>query len=247
MKYPEEDVREEEARIRARRTLTSFMLFAIVMFFAALLSAYVVSKGSTDYWVRFSLPKVFWVSTAIILVSSVTAQLALRSARVGQGRASALLLGLTLVLGLAFTWTQFKGWGQLFERGYALMSRVKSIQGTYGTDYSITRRDALTGNDIPLELVSGEYFRVDDPQHTRPLNAEMDEFKNTAGSYFYVLTYAHWAHLVGGLIALLVMGVKAFLGRYSPQRHVGLWAGVLYWHFLTGLWVAILSFLAFVH
>lgn len=232
---------EAQARTRARRTLTWFLLFAISMFFAALLSAYVVSKGSTDYWVHFNIPTIFLFSTGLIIVSSITAQLALIAAGKGRGGAVPGLLLATLVLGLGFTWTQFKGWNTLFEEGYALISRLGSIEGTYGVDYTITRRGAA------LDKVGDSYFLVSDTQHARPLNAEMDEFKNTASSYFYVLTYTHWLHVLGGLLALVVMLFKAVRRRYPAGAHVGLWAGVMYWHFLAGLWVLILSFLTFVH
>lgn len=232
---------EANARLRARRTITWFLLFAICMFFAALLSAYVVSKGSTDYWVHFNIPRVFWYSTAAIVVSSITAQLALMAADKGNRSSVSGMLLATLVLGLVFTWTQFRGWNELFQEGFALVSRLKSIEGTYGTDYTITRLGE------PLVKEGSDFFLASDVQRARPLNAEMDEFKNTASSYFYVLTYSHWAHVFGGLLALVVMLVQAARAKYTPQDHVGLWAGVMYWHFLAGLWVLILSFLTIVH
>lgn len=232
---------ENERKVRARKNLTYLLLFSIVMFFAALTSAYVVSKGSADYWVQFPIPAAFYWSTALILVSSLTIQLALVAAKRGQGGRSAVLLLITLLLGVGFTWSQFKGWGTLVENGYNLVSKVMGAKGAYGTDFTIVHKGA------PLELVDGNYFDSSDVQHIRPLNAEMDEYKNTASSYFYVLTGAHWVHLLAGLIALVFMAVKALLGRYSAQDHTGLWQGALYWHFLAGLWVYLLSFLAFVH
>ena len=91
------------------------------------------------------------------------------------------------------------------------------------------------------------YYLPDDTAQAHPLNAEMDESMNSASAYFYVLTYAHFAHIIGGLIALLVMSVKSLLGRYGREDHQGLWAGTIFWHFLAGLWVYLLLFLAYVH
>ena len=71
--------------------------------------------------------------------------------------------------------------------------------------------------------------------------------KNTASSYFYALTGAHLFHLVFGLLALVVMVVMAMRRRYTATDHVGLWSGVVYWHFLGALWVYLLLFLVFVH
>lgn len=232
---------ENERKFRARKNLTYLLLFSIVMFFMALSSAYVVSKGSTDYWVSFRIPKAFYYSTAVILLSSVAIQLALGAAKRGQGRAAAGWLAITLVLGLGFTWSQFKGWDELMDKGYYMVSRVMGGKGTYGTDFTILRKG------VPMAFADGSYYAADDAAHARPLNAEMEDYKNTASSYFYILTWAHWVHLLVGLIAVVVMTVKALLGRYSAGDHVGLWQGTLYWHFLAALWVYLLSFLAFVH
>lgn len=241
MSEPIPELNEKERKFRARKNLTYLLLFSIVMFFAALTSAYVVSKGSADYWVVFRIPKAFYWSTGLIVVSSLTIQLALMAAKRGQGRRSAVLLLITLVLGVGFTWSQFKGWGELVDNGYNLVSKVMGGKGAYGTDYTILHKG------VPLERVDGNYFSPDDVEHVRPLNAEMDEYKNTASSYFYVLTGAHWVHLLVGLVAVAVMAVMALLGRYTAEDHTGLWQGTLYWHFLAGLWVYLLSFLAFVH
>src|ERR1041385_8753698 len=51
---------------------------SIVMMFAGLTSAYIV-KSSQAGWQNIEWPKVFWYSTAAILISSVTMQAALRS------------------------------------------------------------------------------------------------------------------------------------------------------------------------
>jgi cytochrome c oxidase subunit 3 len=113
--------------------------------------------------------------------------------------------------------------------------------GEYGSDYTILRQGE------PLVLESGSFYAASDEFRSKPLNAEIDEQKNTASSYLYVLTAAHLAHLVFGLLSLVVMVAMALLGRYSREDHAGLWAGTVYWHFLGGLWVYLLLFLLFVH
>lgn len=238
----QEETTERKARMtKAKRNLTYLLFFAIVMYFAGLTSAYLVSKGSSNYWVNFHLPAAFWWSTGFILVGSATIQLALVQARKDRKRAVAPFVILTLALGVCFSTSQFKGWSALLEDGYALVSRLKSVNAEYGTDYTIERRG------ITLVKEGDLYYLPEDTGHEHPLNAEMDESVNAASSYFYVLTYSHYAHIIGGLIALLVMSVKALLGRYGREDHQGLWAGAMYWHFLAGLWVYLLLFLAYVH
>ncbi|MBK7270501.1 MAG: hypothetical protein IPI07_13665 [Flavobacteriales bacterium] len=232
---------EEQGRnFRTRQLITYLIIFAIVMFFAGLTSAYVVSM-SGGYWVDINLPQAFHYSTAFILVSSVFAQLALRSAKGGAIARVPVFLGLTLALGIGFTVSQFKGWSELVAKGNFVVGSVLQNSGLYGADYSISL------NGQPLVLEEDKFYLADDVARVRPLNAELEEQKNTASSYFYALTVAHLAHLAAGLISLLVMLIMALMGRYSAGSHAGLWSGVLYWHFLGGLWVYLLLFFRFVH
>jgi cytochrome c oxidase subunit 3 len=238
----EEPTAERQARMtKAKRNITLLLFFSIVMYFAGLTSAYLVSKGSSTYWVNFRLPAAFWWSTGFILVSSLTMHFALQQAKKGNRRAVGPFVLITLALGLCFSASQFKGWNALLKNGFALVAKLKSATGEYGKDYTVERRGITLVKD-------GDFFYLpEDGAHEHPLNAEMSESTNAASSYFYALTYSHFAHIIGGLIALLVMTIKGFLGRYGPEDHQGLWAGTIFWHFLAGLWVYLLLFLAFVH
>ncbi|MGV3638773.1 MAG: heme-copper oxidase subunit III, partial [Flavobacteriales bacterium] len=60
----------KERAIRTRKLVTWLIILAIVMFFAGLTSAYVVSM-SGGYWVEVELPRPFLISTGAIVVSSV--------------------------------------------------------------------------------------------------------------------------------------------------------------------------------
>ena len=229
-------------RDKARRMITYLILFAIVMFFAGLTSAYVVTRSSVPYWVQIVVPSAFYISTASILVSSVFVHLAMVRVRSGRAQQAGPLLMIALVLGLVFTWSQFQGWAQLRALGQIFsFSNVMQPTGVYGQDFTITKGDQV------LQQVDGQYYMPDDMQHAKPLNADMQEQANAASQYFYALTFAHLAHLFFGLIALLVMAVAAMRGKYTAAAHTGLWSGALYWHFLGGLWVYLLLFLAIIH
>jgi heme/copper-type cytochrome/quinol oxidase subunit 3 len=75
----------KERAIRTRKLVTWLIILAIVMFFAGLTSAYVVSM-SGGYWVDIKIPPAFLISTGAIVVSSVFAQLALMAAQKGRTR-----------------------------------------------------------------------------------------------------------------------------------------------------------------
>ena len=233
---------EEHLRsIRSRKLITYLLVFAIVMFFAGLTSAYVVSM-SGGFWTRITLPPAFLWSTVLIALGSLFVYLALRAARAGAHQAVVLWLALTLLSGIGFTWSQFAGWSDLVSKGiHWSPNRMTKLTGTYGVDY-VFQKD---GQD--LVLADGHFYKADDMARQRPLDAELDEQKDRTGPYLYALTVLHLAHLAFGLLSVVVMLVMAMLRRYTPQDHVGLWAGGMYWHFLGGLWVYLLLFLLFVH
>ncbi len=235
---PEE---ERQRAVRSRRTMTYLFIFAIVMFFAGLTSAYVVSM-SGGYWTRIRMPEAFLWSTAFVLAGSVTVHMALVLVRKGQGKRALPLLLATLALGIAFSVSQFKGWGHLVERGITFSpNKLHKLGGAYGVDYSITK----DGTELVLD--NGQWYLPTDTAKERPLNAEIEEQKDRTGPYLYALTFLHLAHLFFGLLALVVMSIKAGAGRYTATDNVGLWAGATYWHFLGGLWIYLLLFLLFVH
>lgn len=236
--FTPEELRERA--IRVRKQVTRLVLFAIVMFFAGLTSAYVVSMSS-GYWVDIKIPQAFIISTVAIVVSSVFAQLALGAAQKGRTGSIVPLLLITLVLGSVFAWSQFQGWKELVAKGNFLVGKVLDNKGVYGDDYTIRYQG------VPLLLENDQFFHPEDVMRAKPLNADLDEQRNTSSSFLYALTASHLAHLAFGLLSLLVMLVMALKKRYTPADNAGLWSGVLYWHFLGVLWLYLLLFLVFVH
>ena len=73
-----------------------------IMLFAGLSSAVLVRKMD-KFWVNIHLPNEFIFSTIIILVSSITFYLALKSGRKGQKKRLIKLLVVTFLLSIAFT------------------------------------------------------------------------------------------------------------------------------------------------
>lgn len=60
---------------------------------------------------------------------------------------------------------------------------------------------------------------------------------NPASSFFYLLTATHGLHLVGGIIALLWATIRAWRNEILPHRHLTVEICVVYWHFLTFIWI----------
>jgi len=62
---------------------------------------------------------------------------------------------------------------------------------------------------------------------------------STFGASFFTLTGMHGFHVFVGVIYLIVLGLQANAGVYSPSKYFGLTAGTLYWHFVDVIWVAL--------
>ncbi len=99
---------------------------SILMLFVALTSAYIVRSASADDWHRIAMPKVLWLSTALILASSISIEAARRSLRSNNNAAYWRYLSGTLVLGAAFVASQLVAWRQLVRQGIYLASNPYS-------------------------------------------------------------------------------------------------------------------------
>ena len=164
-------------------------LASMIMIFAGLTSGYVVRQAEGN-WMAFEVPLAFYVSTGILLASSLTMFLALRAAKKDDKQALKTWLIFTLGLGFAFVFSQFIGYNQLVKDGVF-----------------------FTGG-------------------------------NVAGSFFYVITGLHIAHLVGGILALLFTTGKAILEKYNSKNLLGIQLCATYWHFLDLLWIYLVLFFA---
>lgn len=91
-------------------------MVSIIMIFAALTSAYIVKQGEGN-WLEFDLPPIFWINSAVILVSSVTMQIGYFAAKKDNLELVKIFTGITTVLGLAFLVLQFMAWEELVQMG----------------------------------------------------------------------------------------------------------------------------------
>ena len=177
---------EQKKRIHPHKFTLWVAIGSIVMMFAGLTSAFIVKSNQVN-WKSVGLPKVFWVSTAVMLLSSLMLQLALRSFKQREMNRYRLLLGLTIILGALFVACQWMGFRELWSQ-------------------QITFRGA------------------------------------GAGQFLYVIFGLHALHVIGGVIALVVMLIKALAGRTRIYSSVGVEVAATYWHFVDLLWVYLMVF-----
>lgn len=117
----------KENRFTKRREPFKFMLvlgiLGSILIFTVLLTVYALRKSAEVYWTYVPLPSLFWVSTAAILLSSLTLHLSHRAFQTDRFTPFRLTLTATLLLGVLFVVLQFMGWKQLIDAG---ISTVKN-------------------------------------------------------------------------------------------------------------------------
>ncbi|KAB8197414.1 heme-copper oxidase subunit III [Nonomuraea phyllanthi] len=72
---------------------------------------------------------------------------------------------------------------------------------------------------------------------------KLEEFTyatNAYGSLFYVITGFHGMHVFTGLVMLSFTLVAALAGKFSHRHHKRVRIVSFYWHFVDGIWLAIL-------
>ena len=94
----------------------------VVMLFTALASAYIVRSASGNGWRPIAMPKVLWLSTAVILISSVTMEVSRRSLKQQRNSKYSRWLMVTVALGLGFVGSQLIAWRQLLRQGVYVAS-----------------------------------------------------------------------------------------------------------------------------
>lgn len=162
---------------------------SMVMMFGSLTSAYIVRQAAGN-WLEFRMPDIFYYSTVLILLSSVTLHGSYWAFRNGKETMYKLLLPLTVLLGIGFIVMQYQGWNVLYSIGVALDG-------------------------------------------------------NPGGSFFYVISGIHAAHVIGGVFALTVAMMHSFTLKYKPteKRRRRFQLVLHYWHFVDFLWLYLFLFL----
>lgn len=185
-----------ELHIPGAGTIGMWLLIAsLSVLFAASMVAVLVIRSQAAHWPPPGaplLPRSLWASTGVILLASLTIQLALNAVR--RDRESSLVhyLVATLVIGVIFLVMQSLNWYEY----YVAVRKVSPLEGPYM-------------------------------------------------AMFFVLTGLHAAHVVGGLIPLVLVIRNARLGRYSRNFHPGVRYVTVYWHFLDVIWIVLFGVIYF--
>lgn len=158
-----------EVREKMKKNLVYITMFSIVMLFAGFSSAYIVSMGDS-FWLKVPFPTAFWVSTGIIVASSLTYILAINAAKKNEQGQVKMFMLLTFLLGVGFVYFQFKGYGQLSDSGvHAINNHIVVTDGRYGDYFELK-----IGDDF-LE-VDGNHYMINGKDLTEAQMKDLQKF-----------------------------------------------------------------------
>lgn len=125
----------EEAKAQVGMNPKKFALWlfmvSVIMIFGALTSAYIVRQAEGN-WLDFEMPTMFWITSALILASSVTMHWAYLSAKRDNKEMTKVAMVITVVLGFGFLIGQWLGWNELVANGIYLVGRESSgVSGSF--------------------------------------------------------------------------------------------------------------------
>ncbi len=180
-------MKEEKKSIHPLKFLMWAACASIVMMFTGLSSAYIIKRAQGN-WLTFNIPVIFYYSTAVIIVSSITIILSRKSFANREMKKYKSWLAVTTVLGIIFVFLQYTGFRELWASGITLT-------------------------------------------------------RNVSFSFLYIIVGLHAIHVLGGVIALIVMYLKSLSRRRKNYNPIYIDLMNTYWHFVDGLWIYLFLFL----
>lgn len=184
------DQPEETLSMNPKKFMLWLAIVSIMMMFAGWTSGYLVRKAE-GRWHEFEIPQIFWYSTAILLISSVSMIFAVQAAKKDNFNMLKTAISITFVFGIAFLVMQVLGFSDLIQN-----------------------KLFFAGSDV-------------------------------ASSWLYALVGLHAAHVISGLVVLLISLISAFGFKKESKNLLRIQLCATYWHFLDLLWLYLFLFLYF--
>lgn len=142
----------KKAQRKSAKPMLWIAMISMVMFFAGLTSAYVISMNRED-WVTFNLPQAFYTSTVLIIISSITLFFSQKELKNNKISTSFFLLLITFGLGIAFVVYQYVGFSQLKALGFYFTGKESTVSTSFIIGITFMHVLHLIGGLIALAVV----------------------------------------------------------------------------------------------
>jgi cytochrome c oxidase subunit 3 len=147
----------KQAKRKSAKPMLWVSMISMTMMFAGLTSAYVVSRKRAD-WVSFDLPNAFYISTLLIIISSITFLLAKYFIKKDNRQLTSVFLLSTLILGIGFVFFQFEGFNQLFDAGFVFAGAQSTVKSSFIIGISLAHIAHIAAGLIVLFVVLFNHF-----------------------------------------------------------------------------------------
>ncbi len=247
LKHHFEDLHQQHASER----LGMWMFLATeVLFFAGLFAAYTIYRMLYPAEFEFASSKLLWsiaaINTLLLVSSSFTMTMAIRSAQLGDKKALARRLLITAALGSGFMGLK------AFE--YATDFHEKLVPGELF-------QSELVSADLELNGMTAEQaaaYKFDDAKHEHwAQELAKHNFGKGPGDegfispervqlflmFYYVMTGIHGVHLVVGIGCVLWLVVETYRDKIPPENYSTVEMVSLYWHLVDAIWLFLMPLL----
>jgi cytochrome c oxidase subunit 3 len=160
MNINKEDLEEElkVGRNKSAKPMLWVSMISMVMFFAGLTSAYVISMRRDD-WVTFELPDAFYISTILIILSSITITISQKLLKKDKRELSIVFLLITFLLGITFIWQQYAGFEDLRNAGLFFTGPTSTVSTSFIIGISLMHAVHVFAGIIVLLVVIYNHFK----------------------------------------------------------------------------------------
>ncbi|UOB18978.1 cytochrome c oxidase subunit 3 [Abyssalbus ytuae] len=149
----------EQKSNRAKKMMLWFGIASLLMSFAGLTSAFIVSSSRPDWVSEIQLPKAFLFSTITILISSVTFHLAKKNSKKENNNLTGVFLIITFILGIIFIILQFMGFAEIINMGYHFTGPTSNVTFSFIYLIATVHIAHVIAGLIVLGVIIFNYFR----------------------------------------------------------------------------------------
>ena len=160
MNISEKDLEKEltVGRKKSAKPMLWVSMISMVMFFAGLTSAYVISMKRDD-WVTFELPDAFYISSILIVMSSISIFISQKLIKKNKRTESIIFLLITFVLGISFMWQQYAGFEELRNAGLFFTGPSSTVSTSFIIGITLMHAFHVIAGILVLLVVIYNHFK----------------------------------------------------------------------------------------
>lgn len=246
---------DAKAQVEAGKLGMWIFLATEILLFGGLFCAYAVYRANHPeifiYAHRYLDKVLGGINTAVLIFSSFTMAWAVRAAQLSQQKSLVRLLSVTILCGFVFLGIKYVEYEHKWKEGLL-----------WGKRYQPVHSQGETPKDVPppkpLQWVNPEERSTLPPPAEPPRGlAPRVREAHQAGvvpenvqlffSVYFLMTGLHGLHVIGGMVVLAWMLVRAGRGEFSAAYFTPVDLAGLYWHLVDLIWIYLFPLLYLIH